>query len=342
MPVETLAHLLKLIRAGANVIFEAAPADVPGFGRLEERRAQFAKLLAATEFEAAREGADVIPALRKSELARESIAKTCVSFIRRASETGHDYFFTNLTGNPHEGWVALGRAAKSAVLLDPLTGREGAAAVRVGAGGATEVFMQLASGESLILRTNVRDGASPRAAWSYLAPAGEGTPITGIWNVEFLKGGPELPAAFALEKLESWTSQGAAAESFAGTARYRIEFEAPGATADDWILDLGDVREIARVRLYGAYVATAWSLPMRIRVGSHLKPGRNVLEFDVTNFAANRIRDMDRRKVDWKIMHEINFVNIRYRPFDASEWEISPAGLLGPVTLVPMRKLDPK
>ena len=59
----------------------------------------------------------------------------------------------------------------------------------------------------------------------------------------------------------------------------------------------------------------------------------------MTNLAANRIRDLDRRKVDWKIMREINFVNINYKPFDASSWALTPSGLLGPVTLTPLRKL---
>jgi hypothetical protein len=39
-----------------------------------------------------------------------------------------------------------------------------------------------------------------------------------------------------------------------------------------------------------------------------------VLELEVTNPRANRIRDLDQRKVPWKIMREINFVNINYRP----------------------------
>lgn len=342
MPVETLAHLRDLVRDGAPVVFEALPEDVPGLGRLEERRTKFAALLAAPEFDSSRQPSDVVSTLLAGELSRESIGKTGASYIRRASETGHDYFFANLTGESLGSWVALGRAAKSAVLLDPLTGREGAAALRAATGGATEVFLQLAPGESLILRTNVDSGGSPRAAWSYLAPAGNSVAVEGTWSVEFIKGGPELPAAFTADSLESWTSSSTTAGSFGGTARYRIEFEVPAASADEWILDLGDVRESAKVRLNGADVATVWSLPMRVRVGAHLRPGRNVLELDVTNLAANRIRDMDRRKVDWKVMHEINFVNIRYRPFDASEWEITPSGLLGPVKLVPMRNLDLK
>ncbi|HUG12873.1 MAG TPA: glycosyl hydrolase, partial [Opitutaceae bacterium] len=91
MPVETLAQILELKRAGANVIFEVLPKDVPGLGKLEERRAQFADLLAASEFDASREPVDVIAALLASDLAREAIAKTGVTFIRRANATGHDY-----------------------------------------------------------------------------------------------------------------------------------------------------------------------------------------------------------------------------------------------------------
>ncbi|MEO7413842.1 MAG: glycosylhydrolase-like jelly roll fold domain-containing protein, partial [Opitutaceae bacterium] len=158
---------------------------------------------------------------------------------------------------------------------------------------------------------------------------------------------------------KSWTELGGVeAKRFGGTARYRLEFDAPTAKADDWLLDLGDVRESARVKLNGREVATAWSIPYQVRVGEFLKPGRNTLELEVTNLAANRIRDMDGandpkpdangvlpagasapRKIEWKIMREINFVDINYKPFDASGWAIMPSGLLGPVKLVPLKAL---
>jgi hypothetical protein len=78
-----------------------------------------------------------------------------------------------------------------------------------------------------------------------------------------------------------------------------------------------------------------------VHLGSALRPGRNVLEIEVTNLAANRIRDLDRRHVPWKIMREINLVDINYHPFDASRWPLTPSGLLGPVTLTPLRSFDP-
>jgi hypothetical protein len=100
------------------------------------------------------------------------------------------------------------------------------------------------------------------------------------------------------------------------------------------------VRESARVRLNGRDVATAWSLPFELRLGDALRPGRNLLEIEVTNVAANRIRDMDRRGVEWKIMRDINLVNIRYEPFNASAWPLELSGLLGPIELVPMRRVQ--
>ncbi len=64
---------------------------------------------------------------------------------------------------------------------------------------------------------------------------------------------------------------------------------------------------------------------------------QNLLEIEVTNLSANRIRDLDTRKVDWRIFHDINFVNHNYKNFDASKWPLTPSGLLGPVRMTPMK-----
>ena len=62
---------------------------------------------------------------------------------------------------------------------------------------------------------------------------------------------------------------------------------------------------------------------------------------EVTNLAANRIADLDRRGVKWKEFHEIGVVDVNYQPFDASKWPLRDSGLLGPVQLVPMQELTP-
>ncbi len=335
MPAASVQKLAALAASGAKIIFEKLPEDVPGFGRLTERRADFKTALAALAPRAT-VNSDVLTAIAP-HAHREALADAGLSFVRRAAAAGaHDYFVTNLTALPFAGWVKLGRPAASVRILDPLDGQHGLAA-----SGPQGIYLQLAPGESLILRTAAAKLSGP--AWPYRQTAAAPIALTGTWKISFAKGGPELPPALETAALKSWTELGGdEAKRFGGTARYRLEFDAPTAPADDWLLDLGDVRESARVILNGQPVATAWSLPFRVRLaGWILKPGRNVLELDVTNLAANRIRDMDQRKLPWKIMRDANVVNINYNPFDASGWPLTPSGLLGPVTLTPLKVLQP-
>jgi hypothetical protein len=340
MPVATLQKLAALAQAGTTVIFEQLPEDVPGHGRLEERRAQFKQALGQLPGRAL-VNRDVIAALATARVTRESIADSGLNFLRRATPHGSSYFITNLTARDYEGWTTLGTKLETAVICDPLSGATGDAAVRPGEAGQGKIFLQLAPGESLLVCTT-RQAEKASKAWPYRQSAGAPAPLAGTWTIAFTAGGPELPPALSTTTLRSWTDLGGEeAKRFGGTARYRIEFDAPATAADDWRLDLGDVRESARVRLNGREVATVWSLPMRVRVGEYLRPGRNMLELEVTNLAANRIRYLDQQKVPWKIMREINFVNINYKPFDAAGWPLTPSGLLGPVTLTPLRQLKP-
>jgi hypothetical protein len=125
------------------------------------------------------------------------------------------------------------------------------------------------------------------------------------------------------------------AHRFAGTAVYTLTFDRPAGEAVAWWLDLGRVCQSARVRLNGRDLGT-WFTPPFGGVVADLKPTGNDLEVEVTNVAANRIRDLDRRGVAWKTFHDINFVNLDYQPFDASGWPLADSGLLGPVRLTPL------
>jgi hypothetical protein len=343
MSVESLAKLLALEAAGARLRFESLPVDVPGYGRLAERRAELGTLLAKHV-----QRGDVVTnadlQLEKLKVRREPASAAGLTFIRRARDDGYDYFFANLGSVRFDGWLQLATPAAAAMLFDPLTGRAGVAASSRGAAGNTRVYLQLASGESAIVRTLK---AAPKmrglAPWRYLTSNGAGVEIPGDWQLEFIKGGPVLPAKARLAALASWTTlDDVEARRFAGTARYRIEFDAPAQSAREWMLDLGDVRETARVRLNGQDLPLAWSVPFTVRLGSALKAKGNVLEIEVTNLPANRIRDLDVRKVDWKMMKDINLASLHYRALDASTWEPAPSGLLGPVRLVPLDEVIPE
>ena len=92
----------------------------------------------------------------------------------------------------------------------------------------------------------------------------------------------------------------------------------------------------ARVRVNDRDCGTLIMPPFRVVV-DNLKPTGNTLETEVTNVAANHIRDLDRRGVTWKIFRDINLVDINYKPFDAANWPRTDGDRLGPVTLTPVK-----
>jgi hypothetical protein len=358
MPVATLQRLLALANDGATILFlDALPADVPGFSRLAERRAQLKGELGRLRFSAASAaglrsaqlgrgqivlGGDVRTLLAQAHVSRETLADTGLGVLRRRLDPGHGYFIANLTGQPFDGWASLGRPARHALRMDPLNGNGGVAALRTH-GGASDVYLQLQPGESVLVKTTAAPAVGSNAMARLWRSGGAPVTLTADWRVTFLRGGPDIPTPQTMTELRSWAdAPDDAAQRFGGTARYETEFTLPaGPKADDWQLDLGDVRETARVFVNGQEVDLLWSLPFRTNIGAHLRAGKNTLAIEVTNLAANRIRDLDRRKVEWKKFHEINFVNIFYKPFDASEWPLQPSGLLGPVTLTPLKALQP-
>jgi hypothetical protein len=159
-----------------------------------------------------------------------------------------------------------------------------------------------------------------------------------FWQVDFVKGEPFLPKSFKTDSLKSWTilSKDTMAQHFSGTAKYTTNFgvSATQVGKKGW-LELGDVRESATVKLNGKSLGTAWCLPFRVPIEAGILTAKdNVLEIEVTNLSANRIRYMDKKGIKWKKFYDINMVDIGYRPFDAANWLPVESGLLGDVKVV--------
>jgi hypothetical protein len=332
--LQTLSNLVSLANSGAVIIFDQKlPADVPGFADLDHRRQELKSLLANSPKRLL--AGDLEAELNVAGIVREKLFDHAgLMCVRRAGNDGRAYFIANRGEQPFDGWLELATAAESVMILDPLTGAAGLASLRTGKSGAVSVLLQLAAGQSILLRALAARAEAPR--WTYWKDDGASVLLAGTWQVRFLEGGPELPAGFATDHLGSWTaSLDTNAQRFAGAALYTLQFDAPPARSGHWRLDLGNVCQSARVRLNGRDCGTLFTPPFQTIVGG-LKPAGNVLEVEVANVSANRIRDLDRRGVQWKNYHDINFVNLDYHPFDASGWPLTDSGLLGPVTLTPV------
>jgi hypothetical protein len=363
IPLQTFERLVELAQRGATIIVRNhLPSDVSGWVSFAERRSNLQKLIARINFTTVANaeiqsakvgsgrfllGSDLNRLLAYAGVKREASVDKGLQVIRRKHEKGRYYFVLNNSDQPLDGWVPLAADAKSAAIFNPMREEKGLAALRKPATGANEVYLQLAPGESCILKTF--DAVVRGPAYGYFRAKGESRPVNGAWAVRFVEGGPELPAAVTTSEPGSWTNYGGeAVKSFSGTVSYTIIFGQPEGETAGWLLDLGRVHESARVRLNGKEVGALINAPYRIRIPKAMMTEKNTLEIAVSNLMANRIADLDRRGVNWKKFYNVNMPARRAENrgadglFNASRWQPRDSGLIGPVTLTPVESIRPE
>lgn len=356
MPGGTFQQLIKLAQNGATVVFiNGLPEDVPGFGNLETRRAAFKKGVSQLKFTESKgirkaavgQGAFLIAKnadalLVAAGVKREKMVDGGLQMVRRSHASGNYYFVANGGEKAVDGWFPLSTAAKSVALYNPMTEKLGMAGFRPTADGGSEVYLQLAPGESCILETANTVVSGP--AYAYWKPAGSAQAIKGKWTINFLSGGPQLPAKKETENLGSWTDlDGDYVKSFSGTASYTISFPKPEGTGAGWLLSLGKVAESARVRLNGQEIGTLIGPTYQLFIPKDQLKATNELTVFVSNSMANRIAELDREHINWKKFYNIN-MSARLREnrgadgnFTAEKWKPRESGLIGPVTLMPVK-----
>jgi len=349
LPIATLEKILDIARKGSLVVFESLPENVPGYHEHERRKEILDELLGGIQFEDAGQGIrkcsfgkgtvlqgpDLAKTLKYAGIESESISDLGLKFTRRKMEDGKYYYLVNHSPASIDTWVTLNTPAKSVLIMDPQDGSFGNAKIET-TGLQNRVRVQLQPGKSLFLR--LYDSiVFPAENWKYELERLEPIELEGTWHLSFLSGGPFLPEPRDLETLKLWTDlSDPGLMDFSGIAEYKLVFSKPEITADRFLLDLGQIHESARILLNEKELGYAWSFPMEIDLGSSLKEGENILRIEVANLMANRIIYMDQQGKSWRNFKDINFVNISYKPFDASGWKPEPSGLAGPVSLIPV------
>jgi hypothetical protein len=195
-------------------------------------------------------------------------------------------------------------------------------AVRADAGGFT---VRSESAGSYALEAS--DG---RSFHTEIAPRSGPIPVDSPWAVSFTPGWG-APAEIAFPKLISWTDHpDPGIRFYSGTAKYSARFRVEaGALLNQGPLrlDLGDVREIAQVRLNGHDLGILWKKPFSVALdNSVLKPGWNELEVSVVNLWPNRLIG------DQSLPPEKRLTRTNITKFKADS-PLLPSGLLGPVTI---------
>ena len=254
--------------------------------------------------------------------------------IRRKTDSGHHYFIANLTPRDIEADVPLSVSCKSGTWYNPMNGDITPATVSEGM-----VHIALRSGESAILQVSDKvQGQHTTPVPSALATE---VALNGPWTLAFTEEAPKVERTFQLAKPQTWeTLDDDSVKVTMGTGVYTTHIKLKAKDLKDvkrWQIDLGDVRESARVYINGQFIGCAWAVPFVLDCHNTLRKGDNEIRIEVTNLPANRIADLDRRGVKWRKMKEINVVDINYKKTTYGDWAPMPSGLNSEVKLTAYR-----
>ncbi len=309
---------------------------IPGSGDMPEKVKRHLELLKA-------QGATMIFGMDTTAMnaaAEPEIMKTefGLKAIRRKNPTGYHYFIANLTPEDILDYTTLAVPFKQAVWLNPLNGERYAASVTE----ENEVLVSLSSGQSMILQTFDDHTIIPDLQENALVDTfavEEDYRLTGPWFLSFTEEAPKVGKTFILEHPQTWETLGDNCGVTMGTGVYTTHIKLKKKDFQDvhhWLIDLGDVRESARVYINDQFIGCAWCVPYVLDCGKALRKGNNEIRIEVTNLPANRIADLDRQGVRWRKMEEINMVDINYKKTTYADWEPMKSGLNTPVRLIKM------
>lgn len=184
------------------------------------------------------------------------------------------------------------------------------------------------------------------------------TALTGPWRVELdspvdTKRALNLPTLVDLAKHAD-----EAVKHFSGTATYHHSFKVANPPTR-LVLDLGRVHDLARIVVNGRDLGVLWQPPFTLDIGPALKPGENHLEVAVTNTWHNRLVGDEQHPADFTWGEDRGdkghamkaypawFLKNQPRPesrrkafvtwyYHRQNTPLLPAGLVGPVRLVPV------
>ena len=263
--------------------------------------------------------------------APSSQPSTVLDYIHRAAGDTDIYFIANRLDRWEEANCTFRVSGKEPELWDPVSGVTRPAAVYSQADGRTTLPLHFAPYGSMfvVFRRPLAHAASVASGRNFpvFSTAHQ---ISGPWTVQFDPkwGGP---ASAEFDQLISWSRRPEEGiKYFSGTAIYRKTFDLPETLRQPGqrlTLDLGDVRNLAEVRLNGKNLGILWAVPFRVDVTDAIKPAGNSLEIEVVNFWPNRIIG------DQFLPLDKRFTRTNIRKLTKAT-PLMDSGLLGPVRLL--------
>jgi hypothetical protein len=208
--------------------------------------------------------------------------------MHRTAKDVDIYFVSNRTDKSANAVCTFRITGKQPELWHPVTGKICALPEYTDEKGLTSVPLKfdVYEGYFIVFRDKARK-PSKSANVSELKTLAT---LDAPWTVSFDPkwGGPE---SVVFDKLIDWiTHPDDGIKYYSGTAFYRQSFDMPDYEKGGKLyLDLGKVKNMARIRLNGKDLGTVWTAPWRVDVTNAVKSKGNELEIEVVNLWTNRL-----------------------------------------------------
>ena len=249
------------------------------------------------------------------------------AYVHRETDREDIWWIRNFSGAPASSVILVRGGQGQPRVLDPATGKVRRINASTSQDGYRFFKLDLEANDALF----VVIGKAPET----VVPVGHVRKepvltVDGSWKLSF-ESGLGAPSTAVFDHLMSYTeSKNPAVRYYSGTVTYRNSFSLKKKQLKDvkaWEIDLGSVKNLARVKVNGFDLGVVWKAPFRVEVpAEYLHDGRNELEIKVINLWPNRI------------IGDLQPDAVRKWTYTASNWytadsPLLPSGLLGPVTL---------
>ena len=209
-----------------------------------------------------------------------------IQWIHRSDDGADIYFIANTTDGDLSPTLTIEGTGRAPEVWDPETGKTSIAQTWKTTSGKTEVRLSLTTRRAIFLILKEETTETASCADSLPDSVTDTLAVNGPWTVRFADG-----------KQVEWSSLMPWNEStdndikyFSGTARYLQHLYLKELNCNyTYMLDLGEVKHLAVVKVNGKICGTLWHPPFTIDITDTLLRGDNTLEIDVTNLWVNRM-----------------------------------------------------
>jgi len=285
--------------------------------------------------------------LKQAKVAEDFETSGPVRYTHRTANDMDIYFVANRTDQQINETCKFRTLKGTPELWDPLTGKTRILPEFTSSNGQTTVTLQFEPYQSFfIVFANAK--SKPTPGKKNFPVKQELATLNSSWKVSFNPkwGGPEN---IVFDQLADWTSRPEEGiRYYSGIAVYTQTFDIAAAAKKgnkQLFLDLGEVKNMARIRLNGQDLGVIWTAPWKVDITAAVKDKNNQLEIEVVNLWPNRLIGDEQlpddgikngKWPDWLLKGEKRtsgrYTFTTYHPYKKGD-RLLKSGLMGPVTI---------